>query len=194
MMPLRLLSLIPVAWAALVPMPLLAQPARTAPPAPAVATPGGPKAQHDPSTLPHLVAAMRERILDAARTGDPEKLRIALERNETPPVLVRGGKGDLITLLKSKSSDAEGREVLARLVNLLEGPFARIEAGRRQEMYVWPAYAEMMWETLKPEDWVQLYRAVPAATVRESLERRKYLGDRLGLGPDGTWHYFLNGE
>ena len=137
---------------------------------------------------------MRERILEAARTGDPEKMRIALERNETPPVIVRGGKGDLVALLKSKSADPDGREVLARLANLLEAPFVRIHPGQRQEMYVWPAQAEMMWAAMKPEDWVSLYRVIPAPTVQASLEKQKYLGDRLGLGPDGTWHYFLTGE
>ncbi|MBN9062785.1 MAG: hypothetical protein J0H41_10130 [Rhizobiales bacterium] len=173
----------------------LAQPARTAPAAPAkpAARPSV-IAESDASKLPPRVADMRERILDAARSGDIEKLRIPLERNETPPVLQRGGKGDLIALLRGKSFDPEGREAMARLVNLLEAPYARIEAGRPQEMYVWPAYAEMMWESLSPEDWVSLYRVVPAGVIKESLEKRKYLGDRVGVGPDGTWHYFLTGE
>ena len=180
----------------LLPFPavVLAQPAKTAPPPPVAAARRLIEPERDPGKLPAPVAAMRERILEAARTGEPEKLRIALERNETPPVLVRGGKGDLVALLKSKSADAEGREILARLVNLLEGPFARIHPGGRQEMYVWPAAAEMMWETMKPEEWLELYRVIPASVVKESLDRRKYIGDRLGLGPDGTWHYFLTGE
>lgn len=137
---------------------------------------------------------MRERILDAARAGDLDKLRIPLERNETPPVLLRGGKGDLIELLRNKSFDKEGREAMARLVNALEAPYARINAGKPQEMFVWPAFAEMMWDSLKPEEWVALYRVVPAGVIKESLEKRKYLGDRIGIGPDGTWHYFLTGE
>jgi hypothetical protein len=172
-----------------------AQPARSTPPPPVPARPpGAVAAETDLEKLPPRVADMRERILDAARSGDPEKLRTPLERNETPPVLQRGGKGDLVALLRGKSADAEGREAMARLVNLLEAPFARIEAGKPQEMYVWPAFAAMMWETLTPQEWVALYRVVPAAVIRDSLEKRRYLGDRLGLGPDGTWHYFLTGE
>lgn len=163
-------------------------------PAPRAQPAGAPIAESDLSQLPPRVAAMRERILDAARTGEIERLRIALERNETRPVLARGGKGDLVEQLRGKSFDREGREVLARLVNLLEGPFIRIEAGRPQEMYVWPAFAERMWDGLSPPEWVSLYRLAPAPVIRDSLEKKKYLGDRLGIGPDGTWHYFLTGE
>lgn len=191
---MRTLSLLSLMTLPLVAAPVAAQPARTAPPPPVPVARRMVEPVRDLDKLPPMVASMRERILDAARTGDPEKLRIALERNETPPVLVRGGKGDLIALLKSKSADAEGREVLARLVSLLEGPFARINPGQRQEMFVWPAAAEMMWDTLRPEEWVELYRVIPATVAKESLDRRKYIGDRLGLGPDGTWHYFLTGE
>ncbi len=179
----------------LAPSPLFAQPARTAPspPAPRPAAPAV-VAESDISKLPPRVADMRERILEAAKSGDLEKLRIPLERNETPPVIVRGGKGDLIELLRGKSFDREAREIMARLVNLLEAPHARINAGRPQEMYVWPAYAEMMWDQLTPEHWIGLYRVIPANVIKESLEKRRYLGDRIGLGPDGTWHYFLTGE
>ncbi|WP_342360074.1 hypothetical protein [Terrarubrum flagellatum] len=173
-----------------------AQPARTAPPPPP-AKPTAPQsviAESDVAKLPPRVADMRERILDAAKSGDIEKLRIPLERNETPPVLARGGKGDLIALLRGKSFDAEGREAMARLINLMEAPYARINPGKPQEMFVWPAYAEMMWDQLKPEDWIGLYRVIPAGVIKESLEKRRYVGDRIGIGPDGTWHYFLTGE
>jgi hypothetical protein len=163
-----------------------AQPARPATPSVTAET--------DMAKLPPRVAAMRERILEAARSGDVEKLRIALERNETPPVLARGGKGDLVEQLRGKSFDREGREAMARLVNLLEAPYARVNAGKQQEMFVWPAYAEMMWDQLRPEEWIGLYRVVPANVIKESLEQRRYRGDRIGVGPDGTWHYFLTGE
>jgi hypothetical protein len=153
-----------------------------------------PMLQRDVSALPAQVAAMRERILEAARSGDPEKLRIAIERNETPPVLIRGRKGDGVAILKDKSFDKEGREILARLISVLEGPFLRLNPGKPQEMFVWPAYAGLMWERLSPEEWVELYRLVPAPIIKDSLDNRIYKGDRIGIGADGTWHYFLSGE
>lgn len=150
--------------------------------------------QRDASNLPTQVAAMRERILEAARSGDPEKLRIAIERNETPPVLIRGRKGDGVALLKDKSFDKEGREVLARLITLLDGPYLRLNPGKPQETFLWPAYAGLMWDRLTPEEWVELYRLVPASIIKDSLDSWKYKGDRIGIGADGTWHYFLSGE
>ncbi|MET0605771.1 MAG: hypothetical protein ABWZ80_04900 [Beijerinckiaceae bacterium] len=181
--------------AAMAPHAVNAQSSRATPQPPAPSRPQPQVvAESDLAKLPSRVAEMRGRILDAAKSGDIEKLRIALERNETPPAIVRGGKGDLVEQLRGKSFDRDGRDVMARLVNLLDAPYAHINPGKPQEMYVWPAFAEMMWEQLGPSDWVSLYRVVPANVIKESLERRRYLGDRIGLGADGTWHYFLTGE
>lgn len=170
------------------------EPAKTAPTTPAPSAPQRPAIERDPSILPDRVAAMRERIIEAAKSGDPEKLRIAIERNEVPPVMVRGAKGDGVKLLTGKSGDPEGREVLARLLDILDAPFVHIETGKPQEMYVWPAFAELPLDSLTPEETVELYRVAPLTVVKESREKKKYLGDRIGIGPDGTWHYFLSGE
>ncbi|MDJ1157755.1 hypothetical protein QNA08_05865 [Chelatococcus sp. SYSU_G07232] len=153
-----------------------------------------PTIERDVARLPLRVAAMREAILDAAATGDAEKLRLVLERNEMPPVLARGQKGDAIAGLKRRSGDGEARETLGLLTALLEAPYVRIGIGTAQEMYVWPWFAEYPPQSLTPEQLVEVYRILRAGEFKESLAKGKYVSWRLGIGPDGTWHYFFTGE
>ena len=40
---------------------------------------------YDPSLLPNSVRAMRDKILEAALSGDTEKLKIVIQSNEMPP-------------------------------------------------------------------------------------------------------------
>lgn len=175
------------------PAPRTAPAPPAAPPRAGPTQPARPALERDLSPLPPLVAAMRERILEAARSGDPERMRIAIERNETPPVLLRGRRGDAVALLKEKSADPDGRDILARLIGVLEAPHARLHPGRPQEMFVWPGHAERDLAALTPEEIVELLRAVPYAVLRDSLDKKAYQGDRIGIGPDGTWHYFITG-
>lgn len=158
------------------------------------ATPAPPAIERDPSKLPPRVAAMRDALLDAAATGNVEKLRLVLERNEMPPVLARGQKGDPVAGLKARSGDGEARETMGILADLLEAPYVRIHAGAAQEMYVWPWFAEYAPEQLTPEQLVEVYRVLRASEFKQSLDKKKYVNWRLGIGPDGTLHYFFTGE
>jgi hypothetical protein len=148
----------------------------------------------DLDKLPAGVRRMRMRIIEAARSGDIGKLTTAIESNELPPSFVRGQRLDPIAYLRERSADGAGREVLALLLNMLEQPFGRIEAGKPQEMFVWPYVATLDPKAWTPEQIVDAYRVLPARDVKETLARGRYVGPRLGIGPDGTWHYFLTGE
>jgi len=167
----------------------LAQTRQAAPPSPTKP----PELSRDIDALPAGVQRMRARILEAARSGEVGALLSVIESNEMPPVFVRGPRLDPIAYLKARDAD-EGRETLALLVSLLQSPYARIQVGTPQEMFVWPGLSALDPRALTPEQKVDLYRLVSAAAFRESLARGRYLHHRLGIGPDGTWHYFLAGD
>jgi hypothetical protein len=144
--------------------------------------------------LPEPVRKTRAAILEAARGGDIEALRAVLETSEMPPVLARGDIGDPITFLKESSGDPEGREILAILTDLLEAGWVRIDEGKPTEMYVWPYFAAIPIDRLTPSQLVELYRILTAADVDEMRAYDAWLFFKIGIGPDGTWHFFLVDE
>jgi hypothetical protein len=160
------------------------------------AKPLPPVIERDLSALPPAVAKMRDRLIEAARSGEFEAMRLPIEVNELPPMFLRDAKapGDAMSRLKSLSADANGRQVMARILNLLDHGFAILEKGRAGEVYVFPWFAEAPFESLTPADWVDIWRILPADKVKAMADKKLYSGDRLALGKDGTWHYFLAGE
>ncbi|MFM9848471.1 MAG: hypothetical protein ACKVP3_15075, partial [Hyphomicrobiaceae bacterium] len=58
-------------------------------------------------------------------------------------------------------------------------------------VYVWPYFAEMKLDTLTPAQDVELLRLVPAATFRDMKQTGRYTHYKLGIGADGTWHFFI---
>jgi hypothetical protein len=148
----------------------------------------------DPEALPERVRAMHAAILEAARSGDIEAMRPVLESNELMPQVSFGGADDPIAFWKEVSGDYEGREILAVLVNILQMPYARARTGTPDEMYVWPYLAEADLEKLTPPQEVDLYRLVKPLEAKAMREFGGYIGYRLGIGADGTWHYFLAGD
>lgn len=157
--------------------------------------PGGPplpEIHFGEDGLPEAVKRTRRAILDAAATGDIEALRPVLEMNEVPPSLsTELAIGDPIDFLKSTSGDPDGREILAILADLLEAGWVLKDAGTPQEMYVWPYFAEIRIDRLTPPQMVGLYRILTAADVDEMRAYDAWLFFKIGIGPDGTWHYFL---
>ena len=53
-----------------------------------------------------------------------------------------GNPGDPIEYLKALSADADGREILAVLLEVLEAGFTHSGEGTSEELYVWPYFAE----------------------------------------------------
>ena len=150
-----------------------------------------PEVHYGEAGLPEPVRKTRAAILEAARGGDIEALRAVLETSEMPPVLARGDVGDPITFLKESSGDPEGREILAILIDLLEAGWVRLNPGEPGEMYVWPYFAAMPIDRLTPPQLVELYRILTAADVDEMRAYDSWLFFKIGIGADGTWHYFM---
>jgi len=148
----------------------------------------------DLSLLPAPVARMRERILEAARSGDLNKLLLVMQSNETLPVFSFGDEKDPIAYWKANFPDSDGVEILATLIQILETSFVHVARRTPQDMYVWPYFAQTPLKELSRGQKVELFRIVTGADYKEMDEFGAYSFYRVGIAPDGVWHYFVAGE
>ena len=173
------------------------------PPAAATAEQGRPTGRLVPSAampeivmdlagLPAPVARTRERLLAAARGGDLGKLAELIWTNET--VFTFSDDKDPIAFWKVNYPDSEGLEVLSILIGVLETGFVRVDEGTPQEMYVWPYFVRMPLKTLTPPQKVELFRIMTGADYKDMLDFGAYAFYRVGIGLDGTCHFFVAGD
>ncbi|SHL49716.1 hypothetical protein [Roseibium suaedae] len=153
-----------------------------------------PQVFYDRSSLPPLVARMHDQLMDAAKSGDMDKLRMVLESNEVPPTLSLTEIGDPIEFLKGVSGDQDGLEVLAILADTLDAGFIHVDEGTPQEMYIWPYFARYPFASLTKEQKVEMFRLITATDFAEMEAYGVWLFYRVGIGKDGTLHYFVAGE
>ncbi|MDZ7823301.1 MAG: hypothetical protein U5K75_04165 [Ahrensia sp.] len=150
---------------------------------------------YDVSLLPRPVAKMRELIIEAARSGDPEKLRNLLGRGADITQLSFGDiDGDPIEYLRSVSGDAEGHEMLAILLEVMESGYVRFDAGTAQELYIWPYFYAVPLEALTPSQRVELFKLVTAGDYEDMLSFGAYIFFRVGITPEGRWRFFVAGD
>ena len=150
-----------------------------------------PTVEYDVARLPTPVRRLREQIMAAAATGDPEMLQPIIDANGEPPMFSFGDVPDPIAYLKSLSGDEEGREILAILIEVFEAAYVHVDVGTPDEMYVWPYFARYPVEALTPRQLVELFKLVYAGDYQDMLFYRHYTSYRAGIAPDGTWRYFI---
>ena len=160
--------------------------AATAPPSEVL-----PTVEYDLSKLPAPVAALRQKIIAAATTGDPEKLRPVIAEGGNPQFGPEGS-GDPIGYIKLQSGDGEGREMLAILSEVLEAGYVHVDVGTPDEMYIWPYFARYPIDKLTPPQLVELFKLVYAGDYEDMLPDGVYTYFRVGIAPDGKWKYFTD--
>lgn len=150
---------------------------------------------YDIGKAPEAVRRMRELIVEAAASGDIERLRPLLGKGvtETQVSIVETDEGPVETL-KGQSGDSEGIEVLAILLDVLATGFVHVGKGTPDEMYVWPYFAEKPLATLTPPEKVELLRIVTAGDFADMQEFGSYNFYRIGITPDGQWKFFITGD
>jgi hypothetical protein len=145
--------------------------------------------------LPPAVQRMREAIMDAALTGDVERMRVPIQMGEFPPAMALHEGEDIIDHLRAQSGDEDGREILAILLEVLEAGYAHMEPGTDREIYLWPYFAGIPFSALDPVQEVELYRII---TPHDRAEMESHTGQytffRIGISPDGTWQFLLAGD
>lgn len=167
--------------------PSAEEPAETGSPLPPV--------EYDVTKLPAPVLRLREQLLDAARSGDIEKLRPIIEAN--PEILEQSFReaDDPIEFLKSQSGDPEGREILAILEEVLSAGFVHADIGTPEEMYIWPYFARYPLEGLTGPQMVELFKLITWGDFEEMRsEAGGYVFFRVGIKPSGAWEYFETGD
>jgi hypothetical protein len=151
----------------------------------------------DISKAPDAVRKMREMIVEAAASGDPERLRPLMNigggLNQTQVTADDPGE-DPIKSLHDLSGDQDGIEVLSILLDLLSTGFAHVGQGTPDEMYVWPYFAEKDIKALTAPEKVDLMRIVTAGDYSDMIEFGGYNFYRVGITPDGKWKFFSAGE
>lgn len=146
----------------------------------------------DLSRLPVAVARTRERILAAARSGDLQQLSALM--SEPKPIFSFTDDKDPVAFWKASYPDSDGVEVLSILVTILETGFVRVDEGTQQEMYVWPYFVRMSLKAITTPQKVELFRIITGADYKDMIAFGAYAFYRLGIGPDGTWHFFVAGD
>lgn len=147
----------------------------------------------DVSKIPAPVARMRELIVEAAASGDIERLRPLLGKGPTQTQVGEGDE-DPIKTLKSLSGDGEGMEILAIMLDVLSTGFVDVDKGTPDELYVWPYFAEKPLSSLTPPEKVDLLRLVTAGDYAGMEEFGSYNFYRIGITPDGQWKFFIGGD
>jgi len=149
----------------------------------------------DMNKLPAPVQKLRFAIVEAAASGDIERLRPLLGTGaEATQIAVGDAPDDPIAALKSLSGDKEGREVLGILLDIISTGTALVDKGTPNETYVWPYFAEKPLNSLTPPEIVELYRIVTAADVDDMKQFGSYNFYRIGISPDGKWKFFVAGD
>lgn len=149
----------------------------------------------DLDQLPEPVRRMRALIVEAARSGDPERLRPLLGTGEGATRLSFGETGDdPIAYLKSISGDPEGHEMLAILLDVLEAGYARVAPDTENELFVWPYFFALTLDELTPPQRVELFKLVTAGDFEEMANYGSYIFFRAGFAPDGRWLFFVAGD
>lgn len=150
---------------------------------------------YDIDKVPQPVRRMRELIVEAAASGDIERLRPLLGKGPTQTqVSVAGGDDDPVTTLKGLSGDPDGTEILAILLDVLVTGFVKVDAGTPNETYVWPYFTEKSLDNLSPPEKVELLRIVTAGDFADMQEFGGYNFYRVGISPDGQWKFFVAGD
>jgi hypothetical protein len=153
-----------------------------------------PTVEYDPEKLPTPVRRLREQIIEAAETGDIEKLRPIFDAHGEPPALSFNDTEDPIDTLRSLSGDEAGREILAILIEVLEAGYVHVDVGTPDEMYIWPYFARYPVDALTPRQIVELFKLVYSGDYEDMKTYGAYISYRIGIGPDGTWRFFLVGD
>lgn len=156
--------------------------------------PGYPPILRSDTDMPDPVRKTWAALRDVARLGDIEALQPLIEAQPLPPTFAFDEIDQPILYLKSLSGDPEGREILAILLEVLESGFVLADPDTTEAMYLWPYFARYPLEELTPEQMVEMFTLLTAGDYQDMLSYGAYIFFRVGISPDGAWHFFVAGD
>lgn len=154
-----------------------------------------PEVFYDLSKLPEPVRRMHGLIVEACKSGDIEKLRPLIGMGDSATQLsLTDIDGDPIEFLKGLSGDTEGQEILAIMEEVLDAGYVHLDAGKPEELYVWPYFFAMPLDKLDAKQRVELFKIVTAGDYDDMKQFGAYIFYRVGIAPDGKWVFFVAGD
>jgi hypothetical protein len=154
-----------------------------------------PVVEYDLSKLPAPVLDLHTKLVAAAKAGQIEAVRPLLKTGDAPTQLSLAGQdNDPIAFMKSLSGDENGQEILAILLEVLEAGYVHLNAGKPEELYVWPYFFALPLEKLTDAQRVELFKLVTSGDYEDMKSFGAYIFYRVGISPDGSWRFFLAGE
>lgn len=147
----------------------------------------------DLTKLPEGVRAKLLEVHAIANAGDINLLTPILQADQT--TVSFGGPDDPTAYLKEQSADGEGLETLAILADLLEAPFAALDGGDGDPVYVWPYLA--VYESLSeltPGERVDAYQIMGHAAFEEMKGLDAWYFWRVYIGANGQLQAFVAGD
>ncbi len=154
-----------------------------------------PEIQYDLTRLPEPVQNLRNRILEAAKSGDLERLRPLLGSGDDRTQLALGGiGGDPIAYLKELAGDEDGQEILAILEEVLSAGYVHMDAGTPNDVYIWPYFFAVPLDKLTAPQRVELFKIITAGDYDDMKTYGTYMFYRVGITPDGKWSFFIAGD
>lgn len=153
------------------------------------------EAVHDESKLPEAVRRTRQLLVEAAASGDIERLRPLIgDGKSATEISVGETAGDPINTLKELAGDDQGVEILSSFLNILATGYVHVDVGTAKEAYVWPYFAARPLGSLTPPEKVELLRIVTAGDYQDMLDFGTYSFFRIGIAPDGKLSFIRSGE
>ena len=154
-----------------------------------------PKVEYDIEKLPAPVKLMRQKIIDAAKSGDVNNLKPLLGTSSDPTQLsVSDNVKDPIDYIKKLSGDGDGLETMAIMIDLLNSGYVHLDEEDDEEIYVWPYFVAMPIDKLTKPQLVELFQIMTAGDLEEMKEIGTYSFFRIGITPDGKWRFFITGD
>ena len=154
-----------------------------------------PKVEYDIEKLPAPVKLMRQKIIDAAKSGDVNNLKPLLGTSSDPTQLsVSDNVKDPIAYIKQLSGDGDGLETMAIMIDLLNSGYVHLDEEDDEEIYVWPYFVALPIDKLSKPQLVELFQIMTAGDLEEMKEIGTYSFFRIGITPDGTWRFFVTGD
>lgn len=153
----------------------------------AMGLPVPPAATGGPPPPPKAVQSMRERIMAAARACDYAELAKLVDEKGKSVRFSFGDGDDAVAYWKEQ--EAQGEPVLARIVQVLELPYAK-----QGDIYYWPWLHVTGLKT--PEDRKALagiYSDKELKGMQEAFDDA-YVGLRVGISKTGDWQLAVSGD
>lgn len=154
-----------------------------------------PEVVYDLGKLPEPVRRMHDLIVETCKGGDIEKLRPLIGTGDSmTQISLTDIDGDAIAFLKGLSGDPDGQEILAILEEVLNAGYVHLDAGKPEELYVWPYFFALPLDKLDAKQRVELFKIVTAGDFDDMKQFGAYIFYRVGITPAGQWSFFVAGD